>query len=97
VTRQSRFNTLAASFKQRKGEVGPAREKKIAKSQDKDNYAKTTVYLSRDIYGDLQKALTDEKQEYSQLAEDLIREWLEKRRRPDVQTSKCLDVCKSFI
>ncbi len=80
--RKSRFSGLAAALKT-KDDSQPA-EKKIAKSQDKENYAQTTVYLARDMYGDLQKALTDEKQEYSQLVEDLLREWLVRRKRPDV-------------
>ncbi len=81
--RKSRFTGLAAALT-RKDESGANEKKKIAKSQDKENYAQTTVYLARDMYGDLQKALTDDKQEYSQLVENLLRDWLEKRKRPDV-------------
>jgi hypothetical protein len=63
----------------------PAESTRVAKSKDKDNYAQTTVYLARTMYGDLQKALTDEKLEYSQLVEDLLRDWLAQRaKRLDV-------------
>lgn len=85
MSRKSRFAGLAGVLKER-GTPKPDESKKVAKSKDKDNYAQTTVYLHRSMYGDLQKALTDEKQEYSQLVEDLLREWLER------QTSKASDV-----
>jgi hypothetical protein len=77
---KSRFSGLADVLKKPK----PSEEKKVAKSKDRDHYAQTTVYLARDMYGDLQKALTDEKREYSQLVEDLLREWLKNRKRSDV-------------
>ncbi len=81
--RRSRFAGLGAVLKTKDGAM-PEAKKKIAKSQDKDNYVQTTVYLARDMYGDLQKELTDGKLEYSQLVEDLLREWLKRRKRPDV-------------
>jgi hypothetical protein len=78
---KSRFSGLAGVLKNK----GNATEKKkVAKSQDKEHYAQTTVYLSRDMYGDLQKELADAKLEYSQLVEDQLREWLKKRKRSDV-------------
>jgi hypothetical protein len=80
---KSRFSGLASVLKS-KGAPPSREKKKVAKSQDKEHYAQTTVYLSRDIYGDLQKALTDEKREYSQLVEDLLRDWLKVYKRPDV-------------
>ncbi len=81
---KSRFSSLGAALKERKGSGDASPAKKPAKSKDRDNYAQTTVYLARDMYGDLQKALTDGKQEYSQLVENLLREWLKNRKRPDV-------------
>ncbi len=81
--RRSRFAGLGAVLKPKDGATTEAK-KKIAKSQDKDNYVQTTVYLARDMYGDLQKELTDGKLEYSQLVEDLLRDWLKRRKRPDV-------------
>ncbi len=79
---KSRYGALGAVLNKKKGgEESSA--KKVAKSRNPD-YAQTTVYLSRDMYGDLQKSLTDEKREYSQLVEDLLRGWLEKRKRSDV-------------
>jgi hypothetical protein len=77
---KSRFSGLAGVLKP-KGETKPEAKKKAAKSQDKDNYAQTTVYLARDMYGDLQKELTDGKLEYSQLVEDLLRGWLKGRKQ----------------
>jgi hypothetical protein len=82
--RKSRFAGLAAALRKDDEAHAAESKKKIAKSQDKENYAQTTVYLARDMYGDLQKALTDDKQEYSQLVENLLREWFEKRKRSDV-------------
>jgi hypothetical protein len=80
---KSKFSALAGALKE-KGKPQPVEGKKLAKSKDRDHFAQTTVYLARDMYGDLQKALTDDKQEYSQLVEDLLRKWLESRKRPDV-------------
>ena len=79
---KSRFGALGAVLNQKKS-VEDSPVKKVAKSRNPD-YAQTTVYLARDMYGDLQKALTDEKQEYSQLVENLLRDWLNGRKRPDV-------------
>ena len=83
--RKSRFTALAGALKE-KGTPKADGKAKLAKSKDKDRYAQTTVYLKRDMYGDLQKALTDGKQEYSQLVEDLLRDWLKR------QTSRDSDV-----
>jgi hypothetical protein len=80
---KSRYAALAGALKE-KGQPKATGEKKVAKSKDREGYAQTTVYLARDMYGDLQKAITDEKREYSQLVEDLLREWLKSRKRSDV-------------
>lgn len=77
---RSRFAGLAAALP-KKGEAEPTATKKRAKSQDKENYAQTTVYLQRkDVYEPLQSALASERVEYSQLVEDLLHGWLKKRK-----------------
>lgn len=82
--RKSRFTGLAAALN-RKDESQAKEKKKVAKSQDKENYAQTTVYLARKgIYDPLQSALAEERLEYSQLVEDLLKDWLAKRKRLDV-------------
>jgi hypothetical protein len=80
VSSKSRYARLAGALNRK----SPEKQRKLAKSQDKDNYAQTTVYLARDMYGDLQKELTDGKLEYSQLVEDQLRDWLKRRRGGDV-------------
>lgn len=84
MSRRSRFAGLGAVLNKPKEGAQAEAKRKVAKSQDKENYAQTTVYLARDMYGDLQKELTDGKLEYSQLVEDLLRDWLKRRKRPDV-------------
>jgi hypothetical protein len=76
MSRKSKFAGLAGALREKSGK-GAQEPKKIAKSQDKKNYAQTTVYLRReDVYIPLQSALTKNQLEYSQLVEDLLREWL---------------------
>jgi hypothetical protein len=78
--RKSRFSGLAAALKN-KDEAQTPEKKKVAKSQDKENYAQTTVYLHRQgVYVPLQSALSAEQLEYSQLVENLLREWLKERK-----------------
>jgi hypothetical protein len=79
VSRKSKFAGLAGALKDRA--TAPAPEKrKVAKSQDKEAYAQTTVYLHRqEVYVPLQSALSAAQLEYSQLVEDLLREWLKAR------------------
>jgi hypothetical protein len=82
---KSKFGALGAALKEKR-DVGPGSEKqkKVTKSKNPD-YAQTTVYLHRKgIHTPLQSALADERLEYSQLVEDLLREWLRTRKRPDV-------------
>lgn len=78
MSSRSKFAGLAGVLP-KKGE-SPAPKKK-AKSQDKETYAQTTVYLHRkEVYEPLQSALASERVEYSQLVEDLLRGWLKKRK-----------------
>lgn len=81
---KSRFGQLGAVLKEKKSFNDEPAEKKVTKSRN-PNYAQTTVYLQRrDVYVPLQSALTDERIEYSQLVENLLREWLKSRKRPNV-------------
>jgi hypothetical protein len=74
--RKSKFSGLAGALREKSGR-GLAAPKKIAKSQDKENYAQTTVYLHRTkVYEPLQSALARKRIEYSQLVEDLLADWL---------------------
>ncbi len=82
MSSKSKFARLAGALNRKGTDTGEP--KKIAKSKDKENYAQTTVYLSRDIYGDLQKQLTDGKLEYSQLVENLLRAWIKGQQNRDV-------------
>jgi hypothetical protein len=76
---KSRYSALGEEFKARKGK-GAAPTKKVAKSQDKETYAQTTVYLHRTkVYEPLQSALAKKRLEYSQLVEDLLADWLSKQ------------------
>lgn len=84
MSRKSKFAGLADVLKPKSGRAAGPRAGRVAKSRDKQSYVQTTVYLARDMYGDLQKALTDDRQEYSQLVEDLLRKWLKRRGRSDV-------------
>ena len=77
---RSKFAGLGKALKERRGADSGGEPKKRAKSQDKETYAQTTVYLHRrDVYDPLQSALSSARLEYSQLVEDLLREWLKKR------------------
>jgi hypothetical protein len=77
---KSRFAGLAGALKSKGAET----KKKVAKSQDKENYKQTTAYIHTSVYNPLQTALAEAKTEYSQLVEDLLKEWLKGRKRPDV-------------
>lgn len=80
MTRKSRFAGLADALKEKaKPQASPGKSK-LAKSKDKANYAQTTVYLHRKrVHTPLQSALAEAQLEYSQLVEDLLSEWLDKR------------------
>jgi hypothetical protein len=81
---KSRFGALGAALKERKGSGNESPAKKPAKSKNPD-YAQTTVYLHREeVYVPLQSQLSAERLEYSQLVENLLREWLKSHKRPDV-------------
>jgi hypothetical protein len=81
---KSRFGALGAALKERKGSGDVSSAKKPTKSKNPD-YAQTTVYLHREkVYVPLQSELSAERLEYSQLVENLLREWLKNRKRPDV-------------
>ena len=82
MSSKSKFGALGAAFKERKGAAAsPAKAERVVKSRDKETYAQTTVYLHRqEVYAPLQAALAKEKLEYSQLVEDLLREWLKGRK-----------------
>lgn len=86
MSRPSKFAGLAGALNQkRKGkEEGGAPAKKLAKSKDKENYVQTTAYIAKQVHGELQVALAEEKKEYSQLVEELLAEWMKGRKRPDV-------------
>jgi len=80
VTSRSKFGALSEALKSRKDTETTAKPKKIIKSGNPD-YAQTTVYLHRqEVYVPLQSALSAEKIEYSQLVENLLREWLKERK-----------------
>lgn len=79
MSKQSKFAGLAGALKERAGTPVPTK-KKVAKSQDKENYKQTTAYIHKDVYNPLQTALAEAKTEYSQLIEDLLKVWLEKRK-----------------
>jgi len=79
VTSRSKFGALSAALKSRKDPEATEKPKKVIKSGNRD-YAQTTVYLHRqEVYVPLQSALSAEQLEYSQLVENLLREWLKKR------------------
>ena len=81
--RKSKFAGLAGALRDKAGK-GEPEKKKLAKSQDKENYAQTTVYLHRtEVYNPLQAELAAARVEYSQLVEDLLKAWLKKRKRPE--------------
>lgn len=80
MNRPSKFAGLAGALKEKSGKGADAPGRKPAKSQDKASYAQTTVYLHRDVHTPLQSALAAEQLEYSQLVEDLLRAWLQKKR-----------------
>jgi hypothetical protein len=50
--------------------------------KDHPDYVQVTVYLRKDTYAAAKKALFDDRKQFSDLAEELVTEWL------DVQTSK---------
>lgn len=79
MSRPSKFAGLAGALKGKAGGGAPAR-KKLAKSQDKERYKQTTIYLHTSVYNPLQTALAEAKLEYSQLVEDLLRDWLKGRK-----------------
>lgn len=79
MTTRSKFADMAGALKQKTGTSVPAK-KKLAKSQDKENYKQTTAYIHTLVYNPLQTALAEAKVEYSQLIEDLLREWLKNRK-----------------
>lgn len=86
MNRPSKFAGLAGALNQKrqgKGEAA-APAKKLAKSKDKENYVQTTAYIAKQVHGDLQVALAEEKKEYSQLVEDLLLDWMKIRKRPNV-------------
>lgn len=83
MSQKSKFAGLAGALREKSGKPD-AEKKKLAKSQDRDNYAQTTVYLNRaEVYNPLQAALAESRLEYSQLVEDLLKAWLKKRKRPE--------------
>jgi hypothetical protein len=79
VSSKSKFAGLAGALKGRT-EGGATAAKKKPKSQDKENYKQTTAYIHTSVYNPLQTALAEAKQEYSQLVEDLLQEWLKGRK-----------------
>lgn len=81
--RQSKFSGLAGVLREKSGK-GEVEKKKLPKSQDKETYAQTTVYLHRtEVYNPLQTELAAARLEYSQLVEDLLKAWLKRRKRPE--------------
>jgi hypothetical protein len=84
VSSKSKFAGLAGALREKSGKADE-QKKKLPKSQDKETYAQTTVYLHRaDVYNPLQLVLATERLEYSQLVEDLLKAWLKKKKRPEV-------------
>lgn len=79
MSRPSKFAGLAGALKGKAGGSTPT-AKKVAKSQDKENYKQTTAYIHTSVYNPLQTALAEAKVEYSQLVEDLLRDWLKERK-----------------
>jgi len=80
VSRPSKFAGLAGALKEKAGKGTDVPKKKLAKSQDKENYKQTTAYIHTSVYNPLQTALAEAKTEYSQLVEDLLQEWLKGRK-----------------
>lgn len=84
MSSKSKFAGLAGALREKSGKADE-QKKKLPKSQDKETYAQTTVYLHRaDVYNPLQLVLATERLEYSQLVEDLLKAWLKKKKRPEV-------------
>lgn len=79
MSRPSKFAGLAGALKGKAGGSASA-AKKLAKSQDKENYKQTTAYIHTSVYNPLQTALAEAKLEYSQLVEDLLCDWLKERK-----------------
>ena len=51
--------------------------RKIGRSADPD-YSKSTMYIHQDVHQDVKRALIGSGRDYSELVEDLLREWLTK-------------------
>ncbi|HEX8503700.1 MAG TPA: hypothetical protein VF659_24155 [Pyrinomonadaceae bacterium] len=83
MSSKSKFGALAGALREKSGKP-EEQAKKRPKSQDKETYAQTTVYLHRaEVYNPLQAALAESRLEYSQLVEDLLKSWLKRRKRPE--------------
>ncbi len=81
---KSKFGPLGAALKEKRGTPTSAKPTKVTKSRNPD-YAQTTVYLHREsVHTPLQSELAAARLEYSQLVEDLLRDWLRSRKHPNV-------------
>ncbi len=84
MSSKSRFAGLAGALKDKGKPSDAAPGRKLAKSKDKANYVQTTAYVAKPLHTELQGALAHAGMEYSQLVEDLLREWMKRFKRPDV-------------
>ena len=58
----------------------PGRERPtIAKRNDKANYTQVTAYIERQTYTAVKHALVDERQEFSELVQTLLDNWIKTR------------------
>ena len=58
----------------------PQRDKGRSHPDNKDKYVSTTVYLDRDVHRLVKLAMIEDDRELSELAEELLRAWLESRK-----------------
>lgn len=58
--------------------TAPVSKKKTGKSANRDEYRQISVYIRRTIHNDAQRALIGSDQDFSDLVNQLVKQWLEK-------------------
>jgi hypothetical protein len=58
----------------------PQRDKGRSHPDNKGKYVSTTIYLDRDVHKQVKLAMIDDERELSELTEELLRTWLERRK-----------------
>lgn len=53
----------------------PAKTRRVGRSADPD-YSKSTMYIHQEVHQDVKRALIGTGRDYSELVEDLLRDWL---------------------